>query len=352
MILFALAAAALALAAPATGSVPQDWRIANVVPIFKKGSKSEPGNYRPDVTSVLPEWEDGHFYLAKYYDKLMPMVTENKMEKQGDLIRYIVYHFGRSLQYGNQFIYQSMPRMLSLWLDFGAKAYEWDKAGRADRQQLKSDLMKIHKAITEHKNHLAPYQFLTAFSQLISRICHSHDEVFAVLMEIVAKVFVAYPQQAMWMMTAVSKSSYPMRVNRCKEILDKAIQMKPALGKFIGDATQLTDKLLELCNKPVDGNTGTLSMSVHFRLLKKLVEEPTFSEILIPLQSVMIPTLPATAGKRDHADHDPFPGHWAYIAGFDDVILKKIQDEEFEEKWSLLRCWDRRWMVPGHQGKW
>ncbi|CAJ0920988.1 unnamed protein product [Ranitomeya imitator] len=30
-----------------TGSVPQDWRIANVVPIFKKGSKSEPGNYRP-----------------------------------------------------------------------------------------------------------------------------------------------------------------------------------------------------------------------------------------------------------------------------------------------------------------
>ncbi|CAJ0943569.1 unnamed protein product [Ranitomeya imitator] len=33
----------------ATGSVPQDWRIANVVPIFKKGSKSEPGNYRPQA---------------------------------------------------------------------------------------------------------------------------------------------------------------------------------------------------------------------------------------------------------------------------------------------------------------
>lgn len=33
----------------------------------------------------------------------------------------------RSLQYGNQFIYQSMPRMLTLWLDYGAKAYEWEK---------------------------------------------------------------------------------------------------------------------------------------------------------------------------------------------------------------------------------
>ncbi|CAJ0967921.1 unnamed protein product [Ranitomeya imitator] len=36
----------------ATGSVPQDWRIANVVPIFKKGSKSEPGNYRPATEEV------------------------------------------------------------------------------------------------------------------------------------------------------------------------------------------------------------------------------------------------------------------------------------------------------------
>ncbi|CAJ0939154.1 unnamed protein product [Ranitomeya imitator] len=38
-----------------TGSVPQDWRIANVVPIFKKGSKSEPGNYRPEVQKRFPD---------------------------------------------------------------------------------------------------------------------------------------------------------------------------------------------------------------------------------------------------------------------------------------------------------
>ncbi|XP_006869932.1 PREDICTED: serine/threonine-protein kinase ATR [Chrysochloris asiatica] len=297
-----------------------------------------------DVTLVLPEWEDGHFYLAKYYDKLMPMVTDNKMEKQGDLIRYIVLHFGRSLQYGNQFIYQSMPRMLSLWLDFGAKAYEWEKAGRSDRVQMRNDLAKINKVITEHTNYLAPYQFLTAFSQLISRICHSHDEVFEVLMEIIAKVFLAYPQQAMWMMTAVSKSSYPMRVNRCKEILNKAILMKKSLEKFVGDATRLTDKLLELCNKPVDGSSSTLSMSTHFKMLKKLVEETTFSKILIPLQSVMIPTLPSILGT--HANHDPFPGHWAYIAGFDDTVEilaslqkpKKISLKGSDGKFYIMMC--------------
>ncbi|XP_054652391.1 serine/threonine-protein kinase ATR isoform X2 [Dunckerocampus dactyliophorus] len=270
-----------------------------------------------DVTNLLPEWEDGNFYLAKYYDKVMPMVTDNKLEKQGNLIRYIVTYFGKALQFGNQYIYQAMPRMLSLWLDFGAKVCECEKAGRADRQ-MRQELSKINTAVSEHCANLAPYQFLTAFSQLISRVCHSSDDVFTVLMTIVAKVFLAYPQQAMWLMTAVSKSSYPTRMNRCNQILKKAISLKQSLEKFIGDANRLTDKLLELCNKPVDGNCTTLSMSVHFKQLKRLVEEPTFSEILIPLQSVLIPTLPSTGGAN--TEHDAFPGHWAYLASFEDSV--------------------------------
>ncbi|XP_076837125.1 serine/threonine-protein kinase ATR isoform X2 [Brachyhypopomus gauderio] len=271
-----------------------------------------------EVTTLLPEWEDGNFYLAKYYDKLMPMITDNKMDKQGNLIRYIVTYFGKALQFGNQYIYQSMPRMLTLWLDFGARVYDVEKAGRSDRAQLRADLNKINAVISEHTRNLSPYQYLTAFSQLISRICHSHDEVFAVLTEIIAKVFLAYPQQAMWMMAAVSKSSYPTRMNRCKEILKKAVSLKDSFGKFIGDANRLTDKLVELCNKPVDGSSSTLSMSVHFKMLKRLVEEPSFSEILIPLQSVLIPTLPSTGGANPN--HDAFPGHWVYLAGFDNTV--------------------------------
>lgn len=37
-----------------TGQVPQDWRDANVVPIFKKGDRHQPANYRPvSLTSVV-----------------------------------------------------------------------------------------------------------------------------------------------------------------------------------------------------------------------------------------------------------------------------------------------------------
>jgi len=44
-----------------SGTVPMDWRCANVTPIFKKGARSEPGNYRPvSLTSVcckIMEWK-------------------------------------------------------------------------------------------------------------------------------------------------------------------------------------------------------------------------------------------------------------------------------------------------------
>jgi hypothetical protein len=36
------------------GAIPEDWRMANVTPIFKKGSRKTPGNYRPvSLTSVV-----------------------------------------------------------------------------------------------------------------------------------------------------------------------------------------------------------------------------------------------------------------------------------------------------------
>ena len=44
----------------ATGEMPEDWRVANVVPLFKKGCREKPGNYRPVIlTSAVGKLSEG-----------------------------------------------------------------------------------------------------------------------------------------------------------------------------------------------------------------------------------------------------------------------------------------------------
>jgi len=43
-----------------TGEVPEDWTVANVVPLFKEGCREKPGNYRPvSLTSVVGKLLEG-----------------------------------------------------------------------------------------------------------------------------------------------------------------------------------------------------------------------------------------------------------------------------------------------------
>ena len=59
-----------------TGNVPEDWRKANVTPIFKKGKKEDPGNYRPvSLTSIL-----GKVMEQLILEAIMKQVEEKKVK--------------------------------------------------------------------------------------------------------------------------------------------------------------------------------------------------------------------------------------------------------------------------------
>ncbi|XP_072728592.1 cilia- and flagella-associated protein 20 isoform X1 [Ciconia boyciana] len=48
-----------------TGEVPADWRLANVMPIYRKGWEEDPGNYRPVSLTSVPE--DGADHLECHH---------------------------------------------------------------------------------------------------------------------------------------------------------------------------------------------------------------------------------------------------------------------------------------------
>ena len=57
-----------------TGRTPQDWRYANITPLFKKGSRVVPNNYRPvSLTSQAVKTLE-----RIIYDELIALATKNK----------------------------------------------------------------------------------------------------------------------------------------------------------------------------------------------------------------------------------------------------------------------------------
>lgn len=67
-----------------------------------------------------------------------------------DLQARVINHFGKSLEYGCEYIYQSMPRMLSVWLDCGAQlAQEIKPDGNtiANLAEKKAHMVKLTEII-------------------------------------------------------------------------------------------------------------------------------------------------------------------------------------------------------------
>ncbi|GAB0189194.1 mitochondrial enolase superfamily member 1 [Grus japonensis] len=56
-----------------TGEVPEDWRKASVTPVFKKGKKEDPGNYRPVSLTSIP---------GKVMEQLILEVISNRVEEK------------------------------------------------------------------------------------------------------------------------------------------------------------------------------------------------------------------------------------------------------------------------------
>ncbi|KAK4826962.1 hypothetical protein QYF61_012811 [Mycteria americana] len=64
-----------------TGEVPADWRLANVTPIFKKGQKEDPGNYRPVSLTSVPGKLMEQIILSAITQHVLHLGHSNPMQR-------------------------------------------------------------------------------------------------------------------------------------------------------------------------------------------------------------------------------------------------------------------------------
>ena len=70
--------------------------------------------YCIQVNEVDSDWEEAQFHLANYYYKWSKAVTTGVKQS---MLPHVIKHYGESLKYGSNNIFQSMPRLLTTWFE-------------------------------------------------------------------------------------------------------------------------------------------------------------------------------------------------------------------------------------------
>ncbi|KAI8840920.1 hypothetical protein BC829DRAFT_16893 [Chytridium lagenaria] len=276
------------------------------------------------VIEMQPEWEKAYFYVGRFYNKLLDSEKNQRGHSGVSTLSYqVCKYYSKALNYGTQYIYQTLPRLLTLWLDSGTL-----QAKKGDGNNEVSQVFAlINKTLRRLVESLPPYQFLTALPQIVSRICHINRQVHAVLEMIILNVLQAYPYQTLWQLVSVSKSRYKVRATRCNAILDKAksdpqiLSKNPLLKSLVMDGQKLTDELLNLCNFQIKGKETLLNMSKDFPSLRLLAPSP----MVLPIQSTLTVTLPTDNSTL--TSHNPFETEAPTIKKFyDDIeVMNSLQ---------------------------
>ncbi|EIW68190.1 hypothetical protein TREMEDRAFT_32442 [Tremella mesenterica DSM 1558] len=211
------------------------------------------------------------------------------------------HNYIQALLHGVKYIYQTMPRMLTIWLDLGESK---DLKKSSETQHY---LDKITALVDKARKELKVYQFFTAYPQIVSRIGHLNREVAVVLRKIMALVLAKYPQQAMWPTVGVMQSNRPERKSVCEWVLRRAQvtyeyqQTDPNIGPLLNDAERLSRQLLKLADDKSEDKKREVTISGRFAYVKEAFP----CRMIMPLQDSLVCSLPAPGD--DINSHRPFP---------------------------------------------
>jgi len=259
--------------------------------------------YFQEAIAVHRQSESCHVQMAQFLEKILEARQGGKSEptgEQDDMLINVMVNYAKSLRYGSEHVYQSMPRLISLWLDTTESS--------TNTEQVK----KMNDLLTNCCTALPTAVFYTVYSQMLSRLCHPVNDVFTVLRNVIIKLVEAYPQQSLWMLLPHFKSAKAHRIKRCKLVLTDSRLQNSTFQKLLQDFNSLTERLMDLTNKEVTLDR-TYKLSDLDTRLSKLCKQPEFSQILLPFEKYMQPTLPLNSGAGTLAGKNR--GHLAASAG-------------------------------------
>ncbi|KAK5016229.1 serine/threonine-protein kinase M1, partial [Cryomyces antarcticus] len=286
-------------------------------------------------------WDKGHYYLGKHYNKLLesekalPRARQSMSFLCGETAKLVIDNYMRSLAFGSKYWYQTVPKILTLWLELGMDVHNASRpaapdVGIADQRIRILDL--VHRQLRKYVDRLPAYIFYTALPQIISRISHPNMKVYEVLSTIILKIVSTHPSQALWSLLAVVKSSSHERAGRGLTLVNKlkassfftsdAKRNKSEaasleLRNMIAHGQKLSDHLLQACEVHIESRASTVSLSKDLGFSHRLAP----STLVIPIESTLTATLPTVHNSDYIRRYKAFPQDRVTISSFSDDVL-------------------------------
>jgi serine/threonine-protein kinase ATR len=255
-----------------------------------------------------------------------------------------VKHFLEALGLDLKHLFQSLPRLLSLWFEFSSIA---DEDARSERHtldlssqpnsqlrtsqlrnkkkdvsaqlisQLRNKKIELDEMMARKYMNIPAHAFYSALPQLISRTTDPNNDLSMVIRGILVRVLSKFPGQAMWPLAWLVHSNDQNR-RQIGEGIFKDAQQKLSKARNSASLELLTAstglfKYLQALAKHKSEDDTKKTINV-----KPFVGELPLSKFIPPVQAALSPSfLPLESGRTQ----DPFPRQVPRMKEFDRRII-------------------------------
>lgn len=301
-----------------------------------------------DTIICVGQTEQVWYKFAMFVDKPDIVKRDNCATEVYRLVRLYM----NALNQGSHHVYHCLPRMLTLWLDFGQRVLSVEREkvkGQNDKKakdlirnqlvEMRQYLEKINRMIkqmvSDQRDQVkVPLTTLYAgFSQLISRITHPEPTVYEALKVLLQRIMCEFPAQCLWLSVSVYKhDKSSQKHKRCQELYEVVSRAGGAQTRqLMDDTVSLADRLMELANARSQ-RTGPHSLRNLCPVLSGFLggKGGLRSQILIPLHSLMEVSLVSLVGV------DYSTGHSQDLSGLE-MTSKHVCIQEIEDAVEVLQ---------------
>ncbi|KAK3679373.1 serine/threonine-protein kinase M1 [Recurvomyces mirabilis] len=276
-------------------------------------------------------WEKGHYYLGKHYSKLLEAEKTIPSDKQslsyraGEMTKSVIENLMRSIPFGNKYWHETIPKVLTLWLDLGLELLKKPARGEDPslHERRQKALQAVNKQFQKYYERIPAYVFYTALPQMVSRISHPHPDVWKQLLNCLMRIVQTHPSQALWYMLPVLKATDRVRAERGMEILNKLKDPKRQakgevdLRSLIVQSQKMADALLQASERHVEPKRAHISLAKDLDFNVKLAPLP----LVVPVETSLMANIPLGANTDTIRKHKAFAQDKVTIAGFTDDVL-------------------------------